>query len=171
MIASASPAQYERALDPILADDAVDSVLVIFIPPLVTKTEDVAAAVRRAVAARPGKPVLGIFMSAKGAPPLLAPIPCFPFPESAAVALARAAAYGVLAQSAAQPRPDVCRRGSRPRPRDRRGRARTRQRVAHAGGFPGASSAPWASASPRRRSCRVRTTPSAPPTAWATPSC
>ncbi len=33
-------------------------------------------------------------MSAKGAPPVLAPIPCYPFPESAVIALARAAAYG-----------------------------------------------------------------------------
>jgi acyl-CoA synthetase (NDP forming) len=56
--------------------------------------EDVAAAVRRAANAAGPKPVLGIFMSAKGAPPMLAPIPCFQFPEAAAVALARAADYG-----------------------------------------------------------------------------
>ena len=40
------------------------------------------------------KPVLATFMSAKGAPTVLAPIPCYPFPESAVIALARAAAYG-----------------------------------------------------------------------------
>jgi len=94
MIASASPDQYERALATVLADDRVDSVLVIFIPPLVTRAEDVAEAVKRAIAARPGKPVLAIFMSAQGASPLLAPIPCFRFPEAAAVALARATTYG-----------------------------------------------------------------------------
>ena len=94
MIASASPEQYERALEAVLADDAVDSVLVIFIPPLVTKLEDVAAAVRRAAEHQTGKPVVGIFMSAKGAVAAVAPIPCYQFPEAAAVALARAAAYG-----------------------------------------------------------------------------
>ena len=44
MIASATPAQYERALTTLLADDSVDSVLVIFIPPLVTDTSEAARA-------------------------------------------------------------------------------------------------------------------------------
>ncbi|HEY7475931.1 MAG TPA: GNAT family N-acetyltransferase [Vicinamibacterales bacterium] len=94
MIASATAGQYERALDVLLEDQQVDSVLVIFIPPLVTKGEDVAAAIKRVAAARPGKPVLAIFMSAQSAGPILEPIPCFSFPESAAVALARATAHG-----------------------------------------------------------------------------
>jgi acetyl coenzyme A synthetase (ADP forming)-like protein len=94
MIASATPEQYGRALDALLADDAVDSALVIFIPPLVTKTEDVAAAVRRTASRHPDKPVAGIFMSARGAASLVAPIPCYQFPEAAAVALARASEYG-----------------------------------------------------------------------------
>ena len=116
MIASASPEQYERALAAVLADEAVDSVLVIFIPPLVTVMEDVAAAVRRAVAAHPGKPVLGIFMSTKGASPLLAPIPCYQFPEAAAVALARATTYGAWREEPVSPVPtfrDANRRAAR----------------------------------------------------------
>ena len=106
MIASATPAQYERALAAVLADESVDSVLVIFIPPLVTKTEEVAAAVRRAGATRPDKPVLGIFMSAKGVATAVAPIPCYQFPEAAAVALARAADYGVWRAQPPSPVPD-----------------------------------------------------------------
>jgi acyl-CoA synthetase (NDP forming) len=78
----------------VLADDRVDSVLVIFIPPLVTKSEDVARAVKDAAATRPDKPVVGIFMSAQVPRDRLSPIPCFEFPESAAVALARATHYG-----------------------------------------------------------------------------
>jgi acetyl coenzyme A synthetase (ADP forming)-like protein len=105
MIASASPAQYEQALSAVLADDAIDSVLAIFIPPLVTKMEDVAAAIRRAASAHAHKPVLGIFMSARGAPPLVAPIPCFRFPEAAAVALARAAEYGAWRERPPSPVP------------------------------------------------------------------
>jgi acyl-CoA synthetase (NDP forming) len=94
MIASATPENYERSLAAVLADEAIDSVLVIFIPPLATHTEEVAAAVRRAAATRADKTVVGIFMSAKGAAPQIAPIPSYQFPEAAAVALARAAEYG-----------------------------------------------------------------------------
>jgi acetyl coenzyme A synthetase (ADP forming)-like protein len=98
MIASATADHYERALAALVADEAVDSVLVIFIPPLVTRTEDVAQAVRRAVrqagGAAAARPVLGVFMSATGANALLAPIPCFRFPEAAILALARVTAYG-----------------------------------------------------------------------------
>jgi acyl-CoA synthetase (NDP forming) len=94
MIASATADHYEHALATLLDDDGVDSVLVIFIPPLVTKGEDVAAAIKRVAAARSGKPVLAIFMSAQSAGPMLDPIPCFSFPEAAAAALARATAYG-----------------------------------------------------------------------------
>ena len=93
MIASATAHQYEHALATLLDDDQVDSVLVIFIPPLVTKGEDVAAAIKRVAGSRPGKPLLAIFMSARAAGPMLDPIPCFSFPEAAAVALARATAY------------------------------------------------------------------------------
>lgn len=94
MIASATPSQYEQSLTALLKDDAVDSVLVIFIPPLVTRIDEVAAAVRRAATGAPDKTIIGIFMTFKGAPSEIAPIPCFRFPEAAAVALARAAEYG-----------------------------------------------------------------------------
>ena len=93
MLASASPEHYRRAEKILLADDAIDSLVVIFIPPIASNADEVASAiVDGARGAR--KPVLATFMSAKGAPPVLAPIPCYPFPESAVIALARAAAYG-----------------------------------------------------------------------------
>jgi acyl-CoA synthetase (NDP forming) len=66
--------------------------IVIFIPPLVTDAESVAAAVL-AEARESSKTVLATFMAAKGAPPGLAPIPCYPFPESAVAALSRATEY------------------------------------------------------------------------------
>jgi len=105
MIASATADQYERALGTLLDDDEVDNVVVIFIPPIVTKGEDVAAAIKRAIAARTGrKPVLAVFMSAHSAAGLLDPVPCFGFPEAAAIALARATAYGeFLAQPESVP--------------------------------------------------------------------
>ncbi len=106
MIASASAESYGRALRAVLRDDRVDAVLVIFIPPLVTHAEDVARAVRAAALTVPEKPVLGIFMSAESATGLLAPIPRFEFPESAAVALARAAQYGAWLRSPVEPPPE-----------------------------------------------------------------
>jgi acyl-CoA synthetase (NDP forming) len=92
MIASASAGQYRRALEIIARDPAVDSLIAIFIPPLVTAAADVAAAIRSAPTQ--GKPVLATFMGAQGAPAVLAPIPAYAFPESAAVALARVTGYG-----------------------------------------------------------------------------
>jgi acetyl coenzyme A synthetase (ADP forming)-like protein len=93
MLASAPPEHYRKALKILLAEERLDSVQVIFIPPIAANPEAVATAiVEGAKGSR--KPVLGTFMSAKGTPPPLASIPCYPFPESAAIALARAAAYG-----------------------------------------------------------------------------
>ena len=93
MLAAAPPEHYRRAEQILLADEGLDSLLVIFIPPIAANSEAVAAAIVEG-AAGAKKPVLATFMSARGAPPVLAPIPCYPFPESASIALARAAAYG-----------------------------------------------------------------------------
>jgi len=92
MLASAPPAHYRQAEQILLADDAIDSLLVIFIPPIASNVDEVARAIVEG-AGGSRKPVLSTFMSARGAPKLLSPIPSYPFPESAVVALARAAAY------------------------------------------------------------------------------
>ena len=94
MLASAPPEHYRRSLEVILGDEGVDSVIAIFIPPLVTDPSAVAAAIARAARAAQGKPVLGVFMRTEGAPATLAPIPSYAFPESAALALARVTTYG-----------------------------------------------------------------------------
>jgi len=93
MLASAPPEHYRKALKILLAEEQIDSVLVIFIPPIATDPDAVASAIVEG-ARGSRKPVLGTFMSAKGTPPGLATIPCYPFPESAAIALARATSYG-----------------------------------------------------------------------------
>ena len=94
MLASAPPEHYRRALSAILRDESVDSVIAIFIPPLVTEAAEVAAAIAESAGDVSGKPVLGVFMRAEGAPASLAPIPSYAFPESAALALARVTTYG-----------------------------------------------------------------------------
>ena len=72
----------------LLADPNVDSLLTIFIPPLVTAAADVAGAMTQ-VARTASKPVLATFMGVEGAIPMLAPIPTYRFPEAAISALAR----------------------------------------------------------------------------------
>jgi len=94
LLASASADDFGRAMRTLLADPGVDSLLVIYIPPLVSDPEKVASEIGAAARNAPRKPVLATFMSAKGAPPEISPLPCYPFPESAAAALARVTAYG-----------------------------------------------------------------------------
>ncbi len=100
LVAAASPEHFRHAMQAILDDDAIDAVLVIFVPPLVTRADDVAAALADAVASGAGggeKPVVACFLGLGTAPEAFRgdddrrPIPTFPFPESAAQALGRAA--------------------------------------------------------------------------------
>jgi acetyl coenzyme A synthetase (ADP forming)-like protein len=98
MIASASAADYRKAIDIVATDPNVDALIVIFTPPLVTRAEDVALAIADGVKALDQKkPVLAVFLSAHGTPAELrsdeVSIPSYAFPETAAIALARAARY------------------------------------------------------------------------------
>jgi acetyl coenzyme A synthetase (ADP forming)-like protein len=97
MVASASAEDYERALSVVMADDAVDAVVVVFVPPLVTRTEDVADAVAR-TARQSTKPMVVNLLGVAGIPEQFngedSRIPCFAFPEPAVRALARACDYG-----------------------------------------------------------------------------
>ncbi len=92
MIASASAEDYRRTIALVLADPNVDSLLTIFIPPIVTAAEDVAQAIQHASASST-KPVLATFMGVQSTL-AVAGIPTYTFPESAAVALARVTEYG-----------------------------------------------------------------------------
>src|SRR5262249_41824386 len=100
MIASATPAQYERAVEVVGADAEIDALVVIYIPPMVSGREAVAAAIARAAGRVPAeKPVLTVFMSARGAPAVLSSgprggLPSYSFPENAARVLAAAERYG-----------------------------------------------------------------------------
>ncbi|HLK13108.1 MAG TPA: GNAT family N-acetyltransferase [Candidatus Binatia bacterium] len=100
MIASATPEQYVRAIGAVGGDANVDALVVLYVPPLVTQPEEIAAAIARGAGAVPAeKPVLTVFMSARGAPPALAAgprgaLPSYSFPENAAQALAAAERYG-----------------------------------------------------------------------------
>ena len=81
--APATSDQYEQVLPHLLEDDAVDALIVIFVPAASITVEDVGAAIDRATRGH-AKPVLPVLMG--GAHP-----GSFPYPESAARALGRAA--------------------------------------------------------------------------------
>jgi acetyl coenzyme A synthetase (ADP forming)-like protein len=110
MIASATAEQYRQALRVVASDPNVDSLIVIFVPPLVTKPADVARVIAEEVAAlNRTKPVAVVFMSPAGPPEQLQSgdtgIPAYHFPETAAIALARAARYEEWRQRPEAPPP------------------------------------------------------------------
>ena len=99
MIASAAGADYDRAIDAVGRDPGVDAVVAVYVPPLVTGAEAIAAGIAAGAArVAPHKPVLTVFLSSRGIPEALASgprgrLPSFSFPENAARALAAAARY------------------------------------------------------------------------------
>jgi acetyl coenzyme A synthetase (ADP forming)-like protein len=95
LVAGVSAEVYERALRVVLSDDSVDAVLAIFVPPLVTRVEDAAAAIAAAAAVAGPKPIVACFLGRDGIPRELEgdatrrTVPSFAFPEAAARALGR----------------------------------------------------------------------------------
>jgi acetyl coenzyme A synthetase (ADP forming)-like protein len=115
MIATASPDDYRRAVPLLLADPGVDALVAMFVPLSVTNTHDVARAIADAARASE-KPVLTTFFGAPGVACLVAPVPCYTFPETAVRALTAAEAYRRrLSESEIQPTsPRVDRAAVRP---------------------------------------------------------
>ncbi len=112
LVASATAETYARTLEVLIAEPNVDVLLVIFVPPLVTRAEDVAAAITTAASRAGEKPVVACFLGRNGTIEMLASaesaatatsmtspsgvgrtVPTFAFPESAAAAIGRAARY------------------------------------------------------------------------------
>jgi len=76
----------------LLADPAVDAVVAMFTPLRITSTEGVAQAIAE-VGRQTSKPVLATFFGVAEAAVLVAPVPCYDFPESPIRSLGRVAAY------------------------------------------------------------------------------
>lgn len=93
MIASASTDHYRRAIKLMLDDDQFDALMVIYIPILPEGAEQVSVVIREAMAGANGKPIVATVMSAMEVSAALMPVPSFPFPERAVVAMGRASAY------------------------------------------------------------------------------
>ena len=97
MIASASADDYRQALEALADDPSVDAIVAIFIPPLVTRADDVAAAMRAAVTQTraAGKPLLAVWMAQDDAAraDLADGLPAYGTPEEAVRALSHAVGY------------------------------------------------------------------------------
>jgi acetate---CoA ligase (ADP-forming) len=97
LLGGATYESFAAALPPILADPAFDAAIVLFVPTVGSDEQEVGAAISRAAASATDKPVLCVFVSARGAPASLrsvANVPSFAYPEAAARALGRAAERG-----------------------------------------------------------------------------
>ena len=98
LLASGTPEMYGAATRSALDDPAFDAVIVIFVPPVMTRSEEVARTIAKEAAGSP-KPVLVCFMGAEEGVPGVAELrghglPVYTFPESAANALAALHTYG-----------------------------------------------------------------------------
>jgi len=99
----ADGAAFSAALREAIADDEVDAVVVVFVPPLLSGVEDEVAVAVRTIAAESSKPVVSTFLGFEGVPAALAAggpgspargsVPSYPSPERAVRALARAVRY------------------------------------------------------------------------------
>ena len=101
MTAAAGPGQYRECFE-VLCDDAeIDAILVIFIPPLITPSAEVAREISESVSARPDltKTVVAVFLDAaskvNSIPAGKITIPVYQFPEGAVAALGAVARYGM----------------------------------------------------------------------------
>jgi acetate---CoA ligase (ADP-forming) len=110
LLGGATAETFAAALPPVLADPAFDAVIVLFVPTVGTDEEDVGAAISTAAATVVDKPVLCVFVSARGAPASLrsaADVPAFAYPEAAARALGRAAERGEWLRQPAGSAPEL----------------------------------------------------------------
>jgi acyl-CoA synthetase (NDP forming) len=92
MLATANAEHYREAIAALATWEGIDALIVIFVRPLLTRAEDVAQAIRKAVGRLPrGIPMQAVFMSAQDRDAIAgdAGIPTYLYPEHAARALAK----------------------------------------------------------------------------------
>jgi len=102
MTGSVTEGEFESALKIVANDPVIDAVLAIFVPAAVVNPRIMEDAIRRAIPSfrRNKKPLLACFMGQRGFKPKLGNtsgfVPCYPFPENAVSALAKASEYREL---------------------------------------------------------------------------
>ncbi len=105
MVASACPDSYRACLEILCDDPDLDTLLIIYIPPLLTPSSEVAKAISEVLGARQDleKTVVAVFLDPHS--PLVSiptagtSVPVYAFPEGAVAALSSAVRYGVWRSS------------------------------------------------------------------------
>lgn len=111
-LATAPPARYRAALDALLEDPRIDSVIAIFVPPLGVPQTEIATAIAAVPSAETSKPVIAVLMGREGLPHgraelHAAGIPTYIFPESAVQALAALCRHGEWQRRPLDTAPDL----------------------------------------------------------------
>lgn len=117
MSGTATPVDYASAIQAVAVDEGVDSLIVIFIPPMAERQGEVASEILRGARGMDRKlPIISTFMASKGVSGELSDgtirIPSYPFPELAVQALARVTDYGSWLRSPQGVRPNFAVRRS-----------------------------------------------------------
>jgi len=100
LTAGAAEEEFEQALEALADSNLFDAVIVLFIPPTAVATKGIEGVIRRVASLfqRKKKPLLACFMGRRGFESKLGTegkfVPCYPFPEEAVFALAKAAEHG-----------------------------------------------------------------------------
>src|SRR5262249_5719853 len=100
MVATAGPEQSRACREALCDDPALDAILVIFIPPLVTPSAEVARVISEVVSARPHhhRPIAAVFLDPQARLSVIntseRAVPVYDFPEDAIAAINTTARYG-----------------------------------------------------------------------------
>src|SRR5215510_7233355 len=100
MTANGGPEQYRACLEALYDEPGLDSILVIFIPPLVTPSSEVAQVISEVVGALPHhhRPIAAVFLDPQSRLSIIkageSVVPVYDFPEGAVAAISAAARYG-----------------------------------------------------------------------------
>jgi acetate---CoA ligase (ADP-forming) len=97
MIATATAADYGRAIEVLAKSGACDAIIALFVPPLMTQAADVAGAIESAAEVADGVTIASVFLDRdlpRQDDAVASAVPRFQFPEEAVRALAHAAGYG-----------------------------------------------------------------------------
>lgn len=107
LLAAATPAAFEETISALGGSGAVDAVIALYVPPMVSEPAEVAEAIGRG-AERAGVPVAAVLtMSDPPRAALAGRLPVYRFPEEAVRAVARAAGHGAWLQRPEEPPPVV----------------------------------------------------------------
>jgi acetyl coenzyme A synthetase (ADP forming)-like protein len=100
MTANGGPEQYRVCLEALCDESELDAILVIFIPPLVTPSSEVAQVISEVVSARAhqNRPIAAVFLDPQSGLSVINAgeqvVPVYDFPEGAIAAISAAARYG-----------------------------------------------------------------------------